>query len=143
MKKKMVDFFKIVGISLCLFLCVTWVKGAPGNIFNVAWSEEVAYFFLTYWALKRYGSGAGLSIWSVAIAVFLGRILLEIPVRAFDWYASVSTLIFILSSLLAIVLSALCYNKKSEAYLLSIGVMILYNTFVLEAWNLFIRDRCV
>ncbi len=134
MKQLTLNFLKVAAISLGAFLCICWVLAIHGDQ-NASWSESIWFFGVTYALLQKYRNDAALSMSSAVIAVLLGRLILELPLYLFDFTSVRASLIFTLSSILGILLSAVCYSaKRTSVFLLSVIVLVLYNSFVVPAW---------
>lgn len=133
MKAVFVDFFKTVGISLCAYLLIWWVGFS--DFVNEAWSGAVFYFGVTLWLLEKYCKDGALSLGQSVTGVIIGRILIDFLVRLSDWTSSYPSLIITISSVISIILAAMYFKNKSvEVIVLSIALMILFNSFVIEAW---------
>ncbi len=133
-KEALLDFLKVAALSLCAFLCIFWVLTIRSNE-NASWSESVWFFGVTYAMLQKFSGRSSLSFIWIVVAVILGRLAPEIPFYVFDFGSIVASLIFTLSSLLGIALASICFKVKHAAvFLLSIMMLVLFNSFVVSAW---------
>lgn len=134
MKKQILSFLKIASLSLCSFLCIFWILTIRSNE-NASWSEGVWFFGIAYALLQNYNNHSGLSFLWLITAIVLGRIALEIPIYILDFGSMAASIIFTISSILGITLASICYKiKHASVFLLSIILMILFNSFVVPAW---------
>lgn len=109
-------------------------KGKTRQIIeNNETTNALIFFILT--AIQLYPfTPANSFIW-IVVAVILGRLAPEIPFYVFDFGSIVASLIFTLSSLLGIALASICFKVKHAAvFLLSIMMLVLFNSFVVSAW---------
>lgn len=127
-------------MSLMAFLGVCWVLVTQSA--NASWSESMVYFWLTYVVLSKYVAKRGMDTLSVVSAIVIGRIILELPVRLLDWAASFGSLIYLVSSLMGIALATMCFkNRNASIFFLSLVILIIFNSFVIDAWVSFARIR--
>lgn len=130
--KKDLLWLKVVGIMACAFLCVCWVA-ALKNTTNVSWSEMIWFFAVTYALLSKYNGVAGyakLVAWSVC-----GAIIIPLIVILTCWPDGSASLIFPVASVVGILLAALCHYKKGLLmFVISAAIMVLFNSFVVDAW---------
>lgn len=112
-------FCIVCGLSLALFLVTCWSAIYPDS--TPYWVESVGYFMLTYFCLDTCRKRKpDVSVWSVISALIFGRILIEIPIRIYDWYGCEGSVMITVSCIIAILMSAYCHKlKKPFAFILS------------------------
>ena len=132
------NYLSIIGLSILVFLLTCWTAKFDGAA--PYWAEGISFFALS-WFVARKEEKNNLSIYGIAFALILGRILLEIPIRTMDFVGTVGSILIPVNSILAIILGLCCYrSKNSSVYILSIVIEILMATFVQETWyNIFIK----
>lgn len=132
-EKKMCSFLGIAGISLLLFLVMSWIHTFQALI--CGWAYSVCYFAFTWICLQVFSSKTENKYLFVISAIILGRIILEIPIRISDFGDSFATLMFPIITIISILLAAVCYyEKRVSVYVLSAIILLLVNTFVHECF---------
>lgn len=120
MKKKILTFLGITVISVILLLCECWFNTYPSYVSE--WIQSISYFALT-WICAYKLKQTGISLYAIVTAVILGRILLEIPIRITDFHNSLGSFMNIITSIIGIILGAICYYEKR---ILPISCLLLY-----------------
>lgn len=137
-KSKTLQFLAVAGIALVVFLATSWV-----NAFSLAastWGQAVCFFALTWYLAARLEGR--LSAVAVVLAVTLGRVLPEVPVRIVDFPGTYYSFIILFVCFCAIILGALCQRQRCTAvYALTIVLMLLLNTVALRVWDNAYCDR--
>lgn len=132
MNPKFLIWLKAAGIAVCAYLCIFWVLAIKSDS-NACWSWMMWIFAATYFILVKFGDKAGRGALLSAAAV--GANLLPVLVIASSWSEGRMSAIFVISALLGTALAGVCHAKKSAAvFLLSVAVMILFNSFIVPAW---------
>lgn len=131
-------FFKVMGLSALLFLIVCWSSGI--SFYVATWVETIAYAILTLLLLKHYSQKDLKRTCIITTAIIIGHVILQLPVRVFDFEGTVISLLIMVNTIISIMLAALCYYKRQiYLYVLSIVIMIILNTVAHDAWiDLFI-----
>lgn len=134
-------FCIVCGLSLALFLVTCWSAIYPDS--TPYWVESVGYFMLTYFCLdicrKRTPD---IPMWSVISALIFGRILIEIPIRIYDWDGCKGSVMITASCIIAILMSAYCHKlKKPFAFILSYLILALFNSVVADSWSRYVLDQ--
>lgn len=134
---------KVYGLSalagLGLFLITCWSAIFPDS--TAYWVESLGFFLLTYLLLEKLQNYDGLKVWSIALSIMAGRLLIEIPIRIFDFYGTLGSMLITVSCILAIILGTICYKiKGSYTFILSYIVLVLFNTAVVDFWEKFLRE---
>lgn len=139
-KESVVNFFKVIGLSLSAFLCVCWTAGTDS--LNAYWSEAIVFFAITYFLCNQYATNGELSGAAVAIASAIGRVVLELPIRILHFSSSIGSVMLTLESLLAIFMAWVCWKyKKPVVFILTLVIFILINSFIPEMWSDFLQSR--
>ena len=85
--------------------------------------------------LARYSQKENKKILVITSAIMLGLIILQLPIRIYDFSGSVISMMVLINTLLSIMFTALCYYKrKVYLYAISVVIIVLQNTLVHEAW---------
>lgn len=132
-KFKLKSFLAIAALSLVLFLCTGWI--ASISFYDAAWAEGIAFFAFTWLCLHKLKDKESFSYTLVLSAILLGRFVLELPVRIFDFSSSAISILVPIINIVAIFLAALSFwAKRSYVYAISIVVFILLNVLVHPYW---------
>lgn len=127
-------FLKIVGISFILYLAICWIHMFPIELFALA--RPLCFGGLTFYFLERYYNQGALGICQVMIAVFIGSVLPEIPVRILDWNGTLFTIPVTAYTFGGIILGGWCFKeKKASVVVASMFIMLLLCTFLLREWT--------
>lgn len=126
-------FAKATIVSILLLLVVCWSAGI--SFYLCAWIETISYAILTMFLLARYSQKENKKILVITSAIMLGLIILQLPIRIYDFSGSVISMMVLINTLLSIMFTALCYYKrKVYLYAISVVIIVLQNTLVHEAW---------
>lgn len=125
---KLKSYF-LLSLEACIcFLIVCWSLGLSRE--EGVWMETVAFFVLSL--TETMHRKDVLSPFSIAIALIAGRILLEVPVRIYDWQGTMGSLPIAIACVIAIILGCAASYKGHKAsfviclillYLLNIGII--------------------
>lgn len=139
-KESVINFFKVIGLSLAAFLCVCWTAGT--DMLNAYWSEAVVYFAITYFLCNHFAIKGYLRASAVVVAIAIGRVVLELPIRILDFSGTIGSIMLTLESLLAILMAWVCWKyEKPIVFILTLVIFILINSFVPEMWSEFLDTR--
>jgi len=117
---------------MLLLLCVCWT--ARYTIYAAGWAESISFFLLTFILLNKFAKPNTYGI-PIVLSIILGRTILEIPVRLFDFYGSLFSLFVLAISVISILLGANYYRERRIVDLVfSAIIMILLNTVAHHAW---------
>ncbi|GAY30446.1 hypothetical protein PvtlMGM2_1299 [Prevotella sp. MGM2] len=76
-----------------------------------------------------------LTLTAIAVAIILGRLLPELPIRISDFENSRISIVVTLISIIAVIPGTVCYReKRNSVYTLSIIILVFLNTFVHWSW---------
>lgn len=139
-KKSVINFFKVMALSLAAFLCVCWTAGT--DMLNAYWSEAVVYFAVTYFLCNHFAFKGHLRVSAVVVAIAIGRVVLELPIRILHFSSSIGSVMLTLESLVAIFMAWVCWKYKTPVvFILTLVIFILINSFVPEMWSEFLDTR--
>ncbi len=139
-KKSVINFFKVVALSLATFLCVCWTAGT--DMLNAYWSEAVVYFSITYFLCNHFATKGYLKASAVVVAIAIGRVVLELPIRIFNFSSSIGSVMLTLESFVAIFMAWVCWKYKTPVvFILTLVIFILINSFIPEMWSDFLDTR--
>ncbi len=129
---KTVYFLSILGLSAVLFLSFCWT--AAFSFYAAAWAQS-ALFFGFAWICADKMKERPLTLTAIAVAIILGRLLPELPIRISDFENSRISIVVTLISIIAVILGTVCYReKRNSVYTLSIIILVFLNTFVHWSW---------
>lgn len=133
------QFLKISGASMLLFLAMSWVHFFQAYV--CGWAYSVCYFAFTWICLQMFLPKTWNKYSFVISAIVIGRIILEIPIRIVAFSDSYATLMFPIITIISILLAAVCYyEKRVSVYVLSAIILLLVNTFVHECFLEYYSD---
>ena len=119
-------------VSLLTFLLCCWT--ASYSLYAAGWAESICYFIVTYLLLNKYAKSNTYGI-PYLIAILLGRIILEFPLRISEFRATLFSLFIPIVVCVSIMLAALYFREKRPAVIiLSCIIIILLNTIAHEDW---------
>lgn len=136
-KKDYRKFIKIAIDSLLLFLFVTCT-----NVVNLPFaciSISFSYFLFTSYMCKKYQ--AACSCTQIAIAVIIGRYLLELVSRVVSFKEGAGSLPEPFICLMAIFLGIVCHKKPFVSlWVVSIAIIIVVCAIIPDLWTDNYRD---
>ena len=123
-------------LSMLTFLLTFWTAGY--SLYAAAWAESICFFVLTFLLLQQYARPDSFG-WPIVVAIILGRILLELPIRITEFRETLFSMFIVMVVIASIILASLYYRERRPAILvLSTIILVLLNTIVHESWlNLF------
>lgn len=131
-KETFIDFFKILGWSILLFLITCW--SAWKGFWIAALVESFCYLYFTFRMCKKYECRK-LSVPMIVTAIIIGRMLLEIPVRIYNFYGSVISISVPVICIASIFMGVLCYRKNIwPVWMACVLCIVIYSLFVPEMW---------
>ena len=120
-------------VSMLVFCLTFWT--AEFTIYAAGWAESVAFFVTTYILLSKYAEPRTFA-WITVLAIVLGRIVLELPLRVTEFWSTLFSMFVPMVVVASILLAALYYrDKKSTTLILSVIILILLNTAGHHAWS--------
>ena len=138
MKSKMTKtgaFWLSCLFSVVLFLITCWSAAFQDT--TPYWIESLGFFLLTYLCVDGFSKRIpGLNPWMIGLAVILGQLIIQGPIRATDFMGSVGSLMIVVSCIIAILLAVFCYkDKRPYAFIISYVVISLFNSFAADWWS--------
>ena len=119
---------------MLLYLAICWIHTFPIDLFALA--RPLCFFGLTFYFLDKYYSSGKLNMYQVLLAIGIGSVLPEIPVRILDYYGTLFTIPVMAYTLVGIVLGGWCFKeKKPSTFIASMIIMLLLCTFLLREWT--------
>ena len=95
----------------------------------------ISYFIFTIFILHYFRKNSKLSVNTIATTITIGCILLEIPVRFFDFNGTLFTLTGTICTIAAIILATLSYvEKRKSVYVLSFIILFFLSSYVQFSW---------
>ena len=107
----MKTIFKIFLASLILSLICCLLRA--WNLYYAAIVESLIYCCATIFLLNKFSNNRGKEIVYILLAIILGRIILELPLRITDWEGTQMTLMVTVLAVFGIILGGLIYYKKN------------------------------
>ena len=120
-------YCKIALKAACCFLIVCWSAAlSHGECF---WIETTAFLWLAIYTVKKHQES--LTVGSIAMALCVGRIALELPIRVLEFSSSVGSIPLTLSCIVAIILGCFCTKRKFQTWPVLVSLIVLFavNTF--------------
>ena len=134
MKKRVIAFLS----SVLVFLLTCWT--AKFSVITVGWAESVSFFAFTFLFLKENAKNDK-EFFSIILAILIGRICLEVPIRILDFHGTLYSLYILLLCVLSIVLAAVCVrNNKTIVFVLSTIIGVLMNSIGHEIWRYILQE---
>lgn len=130
----MKTFFVLILKALALFFVTCWSASLSNG--EAVWMETIAFYFLAMYEV--YKNKESMSVIKIAVALIIGRILLEIPIRIVDFYSAKGSFFLMVACMIAIILGCVA-GKKSRMYSYFIGTMILL--YISNMWCVHVFDE--
>jgi len=136
---KWMHFLKIFLMALAVFLLTCWTAMYQDATVYIV--EGVAFLVFTFLCLKHFRQ-KGLSCFAIALAIFLGRIAIEIPLRIGNFWDNAGSLPIIIYSLIGILFGvALYYFNKVYAWIPAIALLVACAFPLNSQWNAFCKTH--
>lgn len=103
------------------------------------WNESVLFFCVTLLLLQKYGeSGKTLRI---VLCILVGRLILELPLRIFDFIDSLGSFYFMMMGVVGIIAGGIYYKHRTPCVLIAITLAaIILNTLGPLLWLKFVES---
>lgn len=143
MKKKLTKtgaFWLSFLFSILLFMITCWSAAFQDS--TAYWVESLGFFMLTYICIDEFSKRlTDINPWMTGLAIILGLLIFQIPVRAVDFWGSYGSLMIAISCIIAIILAVFCYkDKKPYIFILSYIFMCLFNSCVADMWSKYVSS---
>ena len=136
MKNNYKYFLIFFGLSLALFF-ITTAFNAFRSVYLSLWIDSIAFALFTWLGLNKC-KDKGINIFLVIIAILLGSIIVEIPVRIIHYESTYHSLLIPIAKVVSIILTAICFKKRNLAIIIiSIAILTLLNTLGQMEWVAF------
>lgn len=130
MMKKIISITFLM--SMLVFLLTFWIAGY--SFYAAALTEAVSFYVLTYFILENYAERQSFGL-PYIIAIVLGRIILELPIRITEFPETLFSLFIPIVVFSSIFLAALYFKEKRISVLvLSVIILILLSTIGQMEW---------
>lgn len=143
MKRKLTKtgaFWLSLLFSILLFMITCWSAAFQDS--TAYWVESLGFFMLTYICIDEFSKRlTDINPWMIGLAIILGQLIFQIPVRAVDFWGSYGSLMIAISCIIAIILAVFCYrDKKPYIFILSYIIMCLFNSCVADMWSKYVSS---
>lgn len=137
MKTNIKPIATILVISALLSLVVCPLN-AVNSLSFVVLARSLCYFAFTWYMLNRNEKENKINTATIVLAICVGSILLEVPVRLMDFRETLPSIPIPVGECIAIVLARYCYKEKRPVvYALTIIVVLLLCIFGVNTWDAF------
>ena len=122
-------------------LLISWVR-AFNDIYSFAWCSSVCYFVFTYLYLEKQEKTEQFRTFPIVIAIILGYVWIEIPLRIMDFEEMLPSLLWTVIVIISIIGGAIYYkSKKTTVLILMMAIWIILNSIVLQTANTYIESK--
>lgn len=136
MKNNYKLFLIFFGLSLALFF-ITTAFNAFRSVYLSLWIDSIAFALFTWFSLNKC-KHKGIQMPLAVIAILIGSIILEIPVRILYYESTYHSLLIPITKVVSIILTAICFKKRNLAIIISsIVLLALLNTVGQMEWIAF------
>ena len=140
-KKFWQTWLSVFGLSVTLYLSICWVRIYSDILFASA-IFCTCYFSFTWVCVARLKNKLNISVNALVVAVMLGSVILEIPVRIFDFPGTGASLLSPFIVAISIILAAVCeHERRLSVYILTATTLLLLNTVAQDAWVSFVSEQ--
>lgn len=92
--------------------------------------------------MARLKNKLNISVNALVVAVMLGSVILEIPVRILDFDGTGASLLSPFIVAISIILAAVCeHERRLSVYILTATTLLLLNTVVQDVWVSFVQEQ--
>lgn len=102
MKNKV--YIRICLEALVCFLLVCWSLGL--SYLDGLWMETMSFYLFAMYETGRHYKY--LPVTHIAISIIIGRIIIEIPIRLYDFYGSIGSMPIMVACVISICLGCIC-----------------------------------
>lgn len=125
---KWAGMMKILLSSLGLFLLLCW--SARISAVTCIWVESISFFAFSYFMHQKKKDNYSTAL--ILLSLIIGRIILEIPIRAYDFSASLCSLWITLTCISSIVLGVLCERASKKSICIASSLILIYVLNILQ-----------
>ena len=126
--------------SLLFFMITCWSMVFQDT--TPYWIQSIGYFMLTYICLDEFSKKLpDLNAWMIGFASLLGLMIIEAPVRIYDFPSTYGSLMIGVSCVVAILLAVICFkDKRSYSFILAFIILVLFNSVVADMWHNYMTE---
>ena len=140
-KKFWQTWLSVFGLSVTLYLSICWVRIYSDILFASA-IFCTCYFSFTWVCVARLKNKLNISVNALVVAVMLGSVILEIPVRILDFDGTGASLLSPFIVAISIILAAVCeHERRLSVYILTAATLLLLNTVAQDVWVSFVQEQ--
>ena len=114
-------YLRICLEALACFLIVCWSLGL--SYLDGLWMETISFYLFAMYETRRYKKY--LPVKYIAISIIIGRIILEIPIRLYDFYGSIGSMPIMFVCVISICLGCICAKSNFRFIYLFLTWLIL------------------
>lgn len=134
MTTKVYYYTAFFGVSLGLFLCTWWIMDISAYLSSAI--QSMCYFILAIVCTHK-AKEQPVTLFGIGCALMMGRFLIEIPIRCYNFFGTASTLIFSFNVIVSIILGIITYREhRTTTLCLSVIIIVLLNTIATRLWDI-------
>ncbi len=133
LKNNNLTFWIIFLSSLACYVGSAWCR-----VFDIYFSScsYSAIFFGVTWLWLRQLKGSGMNEWMIAGSIFLGTIVLELPLFVFEFSSTYMSFMCTVCRTAAIAFAVICFREQNiKVNILVLIIMLLMNSVLLYLWH--------
>lgn len=129
--------WKIFFIALTAQLTSCWILAVPDT--GHEWGKSVIFFCVSLVLLDKYGSMQ--KITNIILWILAGRLILELPMRIFDFMDCLPSFYITVVEILAIIAAGVYYKFRNAYILIGITIIaVILNTLIPPVWLKFVES---
>ncbi|SFG04521.1 hypothetical protein [Prevotella sp. KH2C16] len=129
--------WKIFFIALAVQLTSFWILAIPDT--GHEWGKSFTFFCVSLAILEKYGSSQ--KITNIILWILAGRLILELPMRIFDFMDCLPSFYITVVEILAIIAAGIYYKFRTAYVLIVITIIaVVLNTLIPPVWLKFVES---
>ena len=129
--------WKIFFIALVTQLTSCWILAVPDT--GSEWGKSFIFFCISLALLEKYDSSQ--KIRNIILYILAGRLILELPMRIFDFMDCLPSFYITIVEILAIIAAGVYYKFRSAYVLIGITIIaVVLNTLIPPVWLRFVES---
>ena len=129
--------WKIFFIALATQLTSFWILAIPDT--GHEWGKSFIFFCVSLAVLDKYGSSQ--KIRNIILWFLAGNLILELPIRIFDFMDCLPSFYITVVEILAIIAAGVYYKFRSAYVLIGITIIaVVLNTLIPPVWLRFVES---
>ena len=129
--------WKIFFIALTAQLTSFWILAVPDT--GHEWGKSFIFFCVSLAVLDKYGSSQ--KIRNIILWFLAGNLILELPIRIFDFMDCLPSFYITIVEILAIIAAGVYYKFRSASVLRGITIIaVVLNTLIPPVWLRFVES---